>query len=462
MKNNRYYVKAFILLFLVFSNGVALAQNVKIMPLGDSITKDVFKANPRADSIQVGYRQSLWLSLEEYGFFNIDFIGSDSAGFGAVPHFDSDNAGFGGFTINRLTELIKNGYDYPTGNVVTTGPYFNTYSPNIILLHIGTNGSDTSAAEIDSLLSYIDSFEDSTNSVIWVLVSRIINQYPYSERVRILNNSIEELVLERIKTGDRLKLIDMENDAGLIYYNDTIPPYINGDLYDGVHPNERGYARMADLFFDSLSVLLNQITPVELASFSSEVNEDSIFLDWTTALELSNYGFELERSPEYGDWEKIGFVEGAGNSYKINKYSFLDSTLTPITDTYYYRLKQIDSSGSYKYLCQIAINVDIVSDVKSAEYITDKFKLEQNYPNPFNPVTTISYYLAKQSYVTIKIYNSLGEEVTDLINSSQGTGNHKVIWNAEDFPSGMYVYIINASAEDGTRFKSSRKMILLK
>ncbi len=71
--------------------------------------------------------------------YKIDFIGSDSAGCGAVPNFDPDNAGFGGYTTSQILNLIKTGHDR-LGDAVTDGPYLNYYTPDIILLHIGTNG----------------------------------------------------------------------------------------------------------------------------------------------------------------------------------------------------------------------------------------------------------------------------------------------------------------------------------
>jgi hypothetical protein len=85
------------------------------------------------------------------------------------------------------------------------------------------------------------------------------------------------------------------------------------------------------------------------------------------------------------------------------------------------------------------------------------FELAQNYPNPFNPTTTISYTLPKSSFVTLKVYNLLGQEVAELVNQDQFAGNHSVEFTGTDLPSGLYVYKIAAG-----NFTQTRKMMLLK
>lgn len=102
---------------------------------------------------------------------------------------------------------------------------------------------------------------------------------------------------------------------------------------------------------------------------------------------------------------------------------------------------------------------DLDTDV-NAEGILAKvwsFKLEQNYPNPFNPVTTIEYELPKKSYVEIHIYNIMGQLVETLVEQHQSEGSHSVKWYASNFPSGIYIYRIEAG-----QYKHSRKCLLLK
>jgi hypothetical protein len=86
-----------------------------------------------------------------------------------------------------------------------------------------------------------------------------------------------------------------------------------------------------------------------------------------------------------------------------------------------------------------------------------EFVLEQNYPNPFNPATTINYTVAKNSYIKLTIYNTLGQVVAVLVDGIKSQGCYKVNWNADNQPSGLYFYRLEA---DG--FTATKKMLLQK
>ena len=95
--------------------------------------------------------------------------------------------------------------------------------------------------------------------------------------------------------------------------------------------------------------------------------------------------------------------------------------------------------------------------------IPDKFELFQNYPNPFNPSTAIEYYLPVESEVKILINNILGEKVEEFYKPVQSAGIHKIIWNADDFPSGVYFYtIITKGTIEEKGFRKTLKMLLVK
>ena len=85
-----------------------------------------------------------------------------------------------------------------------------------------------------------------------------------------------------------------------------------------------------------------------------------------------------------------------------------------------------------------------------------------NYPNPFNPTTTIEYGIPKASYVTLKIYNLLGQEIKTLVNEQINSGKHSVIWNGTDnngnkVNSGIYIYTIQAG-----ELRETKKLMLMK
>jgi glucose/arabinose dehydrogenase len=75
------------------------------------------------------------------------------------------------------------------------------------------------------------------------------------------------------------------------------------------------------------------------------------------------------------------------------------------------------------------------------------FVLQQNYPNPFNPETKIKYTVPRESFITFKIYNTLGKEINTLVSGTKTAGNYEVTWNASNYPSGVYFYRLTSGSE---------------
>jgi len=89
--------------------------------------------------------------------------------------------------------------------------------------------------------------------------------------------------------------------------------------------------------------------------------------------------------------------------------------------------------------------------------LPDQYKLSQNYPNPFNPTTTINYELPTDGIVTIKIFDLVGKEIATLVNESKKAGSYQVLFNGQNFSSGIYFYKIEVG-----NFVETRKMVLIK
>ena len=90
------------------------------------------------------------------------------------------------------------------------------------------------------------------------------------------------------------------------------------------------------------------------------------------------------------------------------------------------------------------------------------FSLEQNFPNPFNPTTTIQFTLPRASDVSLTIMNVIGEEVATLASRQMEQGTHAITWDASGFPSGMYLYRLEARREGGQMSMETRKLLLVK
>jgi len=217
-----------------------------------------------------------------------------------------------------------------------------------------------------------------------------------------------------------------------------------------IHFNQPYYLKMSKLANGTVATLaeLTEIVPVELLAFTASVRNSEVELLWSTASELNNQGFEIERSVnESNNFVTVGFVEGKGSSTEINYYSFTDQPQVSSVNQLYYRLKQVDFDGTFSYSDAVNITYDVPAE----------FVLSQNYPNPFNPSTRISYFVPKESFVSIKVYDFLGREVTTLVNETKSTGSYELSFDASSLPSGTYFYTLIAD-----NYSTTKKMILLK
>jgi len=212
--------------------------------------------------------------------------------------------------------------------------------------------------------------------------------------------------------------------------------------YDGVNSHLYSVATSGDVFKMEDSPL-----PVELVSFQSNITKNNVSLYWETSFEENNQGFEIYRKHTGSEeWNKIGFVNGKGNSNTIEKYSFEDKNLKQ--GKYEYKLKQIDFNGNYEFF-----TLSGIVEINNPE----KFELRQNYPNPFNPSTKIQYYIPSASNVKLTIYDITGKEVAVLVNENLNPGYYENVFNGANLTSGIYYYKLTAG-----NFSDTKKMILVK
>jgi hypothetical protein len=198
--------------------------------------------------------------------------------------------------------------------------------------------------------------------------------------------------------------------------------------------------------------------PVELSSFTSNMNGRDIQLSWETKTEKNIDKFVIEKksySVNSSDWVTVGSVKAADLSNSTKRYCFTDKDLQ--TGRYQYKLKMIDNDGTFAYSDAIEIEISLPKT----------FELNQNYPNPFNPSTKISYSLPSDSRVILEVYNIAGELVGQLINNDQPGGYYIVDFSSaslsKGISSGIYFYrILAVDKVSGNNFSSIKKMMLLK
>lgn len=194
----------------------------------------------------------------------------------------------------------------------------------------------------------------------------------------------------------------------------------------------------------------SQIVPVELVSFTASAINNSVVLNWATATETNNMGFEVERKSANSEYSTVAFINGNGTTTSSKQYSFTDAGL--VSGKYSYRLKQIDFDGKYVYSNVVESDVNV-----PAEY-----NLAQNFPNPFNPSTSIEFTLKADAKVNLRLFDALGQEIRTIVNNSFVAGQYKIDFNAAGLNSGIYFYTLDASGIDGSKFTTTKKMILMK
>ena len=230
---------------LLASLSIVYASPIRIMPLGDSITRGS-SVSMQDNNYIVGYRQNLYLDLINGGY-DVDFVGSMNSGSLAQPEFDIDHEGHGGWCadgcVSTKGDILDNVYNFLTSNPA-----------DIILLHIGTNdisAGHENAAEVGAILDEIYRY----NPDIIVVLAKIINRTD-SKAIQTTqyNNALGALAESRAEYGNTLYLVDMEH--ALNY---------SSDMDDALHPNATGYAKMADVWLTALEPLLSRQLVVQKA-----------------------------------------------------------------------------------------------------------------------------------------------------------------------------------------------------
>ena len=145
-----------------------------------------------------------------------------------------------------------------------------------------------------------------------------------------------------------------------------------------------------------------------------------------------------------------------------------DTVLVNPRDTVRLLVRFDDYAGMYLFHCHnleheddgMMLNIRVTTSTDVAgrgEGLPTEFSLDQNYPNPFNPSTTIRYGLSSPEYVSLTVFNTLGQQVSVLQDGEQDAGYHEVKFDAQNLPSGMYFYRMQA----GT-FTEVKKLLLVR
>ncbi|MCF6270520.1 MAG: T9SS type A sorting domain-containing protein [Melioribacteraceae bacterium] len=178
--------------------------------------------------------------------------------------------------------------------------------------------------------------------------------------------------------------------------------------------------------------------------------------------------------PTADGWYKIKVEVRTINEDTTAFWSYFDGVLlngSPIYDTGVDRMAsgkfglfsfQQGETGIPGYFDNVVVKkLDAITSVKEnrekINTVPEGFVLEQNYPNPFNPSTVINFSISESALVTLKVFNMLGQEVAELVNSVKSAGSYSATFDAANLPTGLYVYTIRVD-----NYTATKKMLLIK
>jgi hypothetical protein len=245
----------------------------------------------------------------------------------------------------------------------------------------------------------------------------------------------------------------------LFYPGEHIAPYGNGQyrLSCWVKSIDPGVT-ITDNTSWSYTTITDIISPSTPTSFSGTWSSNHPNISWSNNIEDDLKEYVIYKKVDNGNWNYLAST--TNNNYTDNsehKYTVGDGEKRYV----YYRITAKDYTNNespvtstVSFVCAPWLNK---MNSQFAEIIGKTFELYQNYPNPFNPTTEISFQIPEKGFVNLKVYNSLGKAVAELVNEYKESGIYGITFNASDLPNGVYYYTLSVN-----QYSSTKKMLLIK
>ncbi|MCI0691672.1 Ig-like domain-containing protein [candidate division KSB1 bacterium] len=279
-----------VVLLAVLGTAMSSQAQVKIMPLGDSITHGV--GSTVVDGAVGGYRDDLASLLAGAGI-NFDFVGTLNDGAG----FDADHEGHGGWRADQIETNIFS--------------YLNATQPDVVLLHVGTNDisqdqpNTSTILEIESIVDEIHDFD----AAIKILVSSLVPRNDqYDDTTTALNALIQALVKQKHQNGYTIFF------AGNNLVFKANPNWQADYLADFEHPNDSGYALMAEVFFNAIQIVLTETG----APVTDNFNRSKLGATWVATPALQIVNNEMDNTSNVYAWDQIAIYAAQSNPQAVS------------------------------------------------------------------------------------------------------------------------------------------------
>jgi hypothetical protein len=258
--------------------------------------------------------------------------------------------------------------------------------------------------------SYINANSVDATKAYWIKASAPGTITISCSNVELKENNELEKITEATKDFSQIEITDRGNNSQTLYFNGKLAGSINKESYSlpPLPPVGAFDARLEDDY---------RLTESDEATRKIQVSEYPVRIKITNLKNGAEYKLvEIVNGEEVGSYRVVSGEEIKISNESVNKL-------------------RIEKEGE----------------------IPAAYSLEQNYPNPFNPSTTIKFELPEATEVTLTIYNTLGQKVDEIVNTTLQAGRYSYQWNAEKMASGIYIYELRTE-----KFISSKKMIFLK
>ena len=192
--------------------------------------------------------------------------------------------------------------------------------------------------------------------------------------------------------------------------------------------------------------------PVLVSPPSGTIGLNLVFdMDWLDIASADSYRLQISRDSTFDT-----FILDS-TDLTVSNFTIPDGLLVH-SNWYYWRVSAENEAGEGPFSEEWNFQTTIMTSLNvNTSEIPDQFGLKQNFPNPFNPSTSISFDLPEMSDVKLAVYNTVGQEVAVLVNSSLQAGKYTYVFDASSVPSGIYFYRIRAG-----EFVETKRMVLIK
>lgn len=267
-------------------------------------------------------------------------------------------------------------------------------------------------------------------------------------RVNVINEENPDVPLATMTIDYRTSHLPEAGSVDFTFHFDAA----ENKLYlDGAMTQEAGNETIWDLvsYIERKRAWLEPVVPRNF-----QVSDAGSYptLSWNHSLTDADSvtAYEIHRAVgELGSFSMLDEVSASTTSYV--DYDYVTGSSIALS----YKIRAKNGTVVSQFTNTQTIYGDLYKESNSKK--SYKFALNQNYPNPFNPSTTITYSIPNQEFVTIRVFDTLGKEIVELVNEEREAGIYSLEFNAENLPSGIYFYTISAG-----KYSATKKLLLMK